>query len=1176
MIAADPRFMSLLRSALALVALAMLAPRLAADERDAWYRNPQAREREVAWKALLDAVAQCQATPTSRSEERVGKALAHFEQLSAELLPVAERQHPTWVACLLQDRGLGLTSVAQLYLSHYGRPVRDDPQHARELLLRAVGHLTDACDPRRQRRYPARVGLLANAYVALGEAEYVLGAPYRRSAWEHLRKAVELYREGDASTLAASVLFRLGQQYEQAGKQAEADRTYEEALAECRSDRLRFAEKPDLLRKVADARQRHGRTEEAGKLRAEADQLALTPPAKPNRDDLEQRFRSPQGESRADVVREVQRRTAAARRAGDREQLAHGLYLLGMWYSHDFTGLAGDDPTKALAYAAACLEEASALHRALWTDTKAREHRRSLGWDLCQLSAVEYAQQQYEASVEYAARAQRVAQEVGDDELRATAAGVAGKVFQWWGRVPDARSSFAIAAEACRGALQVEVGPRRLLALRLRRVNALSELADLDASRGRWDESLRQLDEALQECDQLVAHPMPAADLYRLQETLSSLLISLAERAEASANLPAVVAFLSESLRVTPSGWGPDNYARGKRGFTCALLAQRQGDARWQEQARRDRAALEAIVTDGSQHTVNKLRANLVLGDWALELDANADLALRYYAAAKADLARFTAGRPAPGMEVGIDLSRGQALLKLGRAKQARQAAQNVLDTARQQQLAPLEVEALTLLGDVARLRGDRVGAVATYEQAAGCSERLFHGMTASMESQIGVTQMLARPYLQLAETSLASGSPEAAFRYAEQSKARVLRELLERANVLPGSSVSAEDARQYDALSQRLWDGERLSAGQAAANADPQRIAATKVRLQKEREAYQAFVLDLQKRYPGLRERQGTGLSVDLAQALLLGRKAVLLEYVVFDEAVGLFVLDGQQFAYRKLATPRRELERLVGQCLSKLAPPLPAPAVDAGQPRGLYMPIRGPDVPASGVLVPKTVIDHDLERLHGALLQPVADLLGDSSSLVIVPDGFLTDLPFAALRDQSPRSQYLVQRRSVVMMPTAAMLRSRWSGEPASRAASRARAVAIAYSAPGEAGGAAYRLVRGTPGELRWAREEARRVTRALGLPARLVEEEHATANAFYAAAQEADYLHCASHFYADPLSPLDSYLRLAEDVTVRDLTSVPLHAELVTLSSCGSAGQPAAMRAHDPPMRPSWAAG
>src|SRR5439155_2746495 len=57
-------------------------------------------------------------------------------------------------------------------------------------------------------------------------------------------------------------------------------------------------------------------------------------------------------------------------------------------------------------------------------------------------------------------------------------------------------------------------------------------------------------------------------------------------------------------------------------------------------------------------------------------------------------------------------------------------------------------------------------------------------------------------------------------------------------------------------------------------------------------------------------------------------------------------------------------------------------------------------------------------LQRLYGLLIQPVADLVGDSRRLVIVPQGVLHGVPFAALHDGA---RFLVERYEVVLAPSA-----------------------------------------------------------------------------------------------------------------------------------------------------------
>src|SRR5262249_41547179 len=61
--------------------------------------------------------------------------------------------------------------------------------------------------------------------------------------------------------------------------------------------------------------------------------------------------------------------------------------------------------------------------------------------------------------------------------------------------------------------------------------------------------------------------------------------------------------------------------------------------------------------------------------------------------------------------------------------------------------------------------------------------------------------------------------------------------------------------------------------------------------------------------------------------------------------------------------------------------------------------------------------------QKLYDLLLKPAQSLLGGKSSLVIVPDDLLWELPFQALIDE--RDRYLIERSAVSYAPSLTVLR-------------------------------------------------------------------------------------------------------------------------------------------------------
>ena len=177
--------------------------------------------------------------------------------------------------------------------------------------------------------------------------------------------------------------------------------------------------------------------------------------------------------------------------------------------------------------------------------------------------------------------------------------------------------------------------------------------------------------------------------------------------------------------------------------------------------------------------------------------------------------------------------------------------------------------------------------------------------------------------------------------------------------------------------------------------------------------------------------------------------------------------------------------------------------------------------------------------QRLYNQLIAPFAAEL-KTGNLLIVPYGALHYLSFAALYDGS---KFMIDRFGLRSMPSAS---------------------ALAYMPPRRAGAGVSVLVLGNPDlgsaefDLPDAQVEAEKLARALP-HSKLLLRKAATETAFKQQAGKYPLVHVASHGEFNADRPLTSALLLAKDsandgqLTVAELYSVKLDADLVTLSAC-----------------------
>lgn len=196
----------------------------------------------------------------------------------------------------------------------------------------------------------------------------------------------------------------------------------------------------------------------------------------------------------------------------------------------------------------------------------------------------------------------------------------------------------------------------------------------------------------------------------------------------------------------------------------------------------------------------------------------------------------------------------------------------------------------------------------------------------------------------------------------------------------------------------------------------------------------------------------------------------------------------------------------------------------------------------------------------LHAQLLSAaLADLPPGINRLVIVPDGALHRLPFAALRP-APEEPPLAERYRI-SMASSATLWDRWRRQPPRE--SRAALVLADPLLPAAVAETAERRGDGA-GRLPGARREGRHVVRRSG-PGSVLRVGSEAGESFLKRQSLARFgvLHLAAHAVADEASPEASAVLLAADapgedgmLQVDEIARLDLEGSLVALSSCRSA--------------------
>lgn len=198
--------------------------------------------------------------------------------------------------------------------------------------------------------------------------------------------------------------------------------------------------------------------------------------------------------------------------------------------------------------------------------------------------------------------------------------------------------------------------------------------------------------------------------------------------------------------------------------------------------------------------------------------------------------------------------------------------------------------------------------------------------------------------------------------------------------------------------------------------------------------------------------------------------------------------------------------------------------------------------------------------------LAEAVASLPLAVDHLVLVPDGLLHLVPFAALRDAG--GELLGERYELTEIPSVTVWRRlRRIEDPLPDAGVLAVIDPLTGAAPAQASGLRNWLPQGAI-ELRplpFARREGRAIRRSFGARCRLLEGAEASEKTVRNAARDSSLIHFATHALVDSRSPERSAVVLARGqesdglLASTEIAELALAGPLVVLSTCESAAGP-----------------
>jgi CHAT domain-containing protein len=197
-----------------------------------------------------------------------------------------------------------------------------------------------------------------------------------------------------------------------------------------------------------------------------------------------------------------------------------------------------------------------------------------------------------------------------------------------------------------------------------------------------------------------------------------------------------------------------------------------------------------------------------------------------------------------------------------------------------------------------------------------------------------------------------------------------------------------------------------------------------------------------------------------------------------------------------------------------------------------------------------PLAARDRSGTALWDRLLAPIAPDIGKGARLIVIPDGALRLLNLETVLAPTPEPHYWIEDVELAVAPSIAILAA------APRKQVHSQPSLLLIGAP-DYEGTGYTPLPQAAGELQTIAAHFPNARRAM----------YTGSQASPAAYEEADpgrfsVIHFAAHAEANSDQPLESAIVLARQrgqfkLYARDVIDIPLHAELVTVSSCRSAG-------------------
>jgi CHAT domain-containing protein len=707
-----------------------------------------------------------------------------------------------------------------------------------------------------------------------------------------------------------------------------------------------------------------------------------------------------------------------------------------------------------------------------------------------------------------------------------------GQVAQWKGDYETAIEEFNKALVLWKGL------PKGVVSYVGNIVDALCNIAHVYQALG---DHIRSLDH-LTRAREIAKNLFPQDRLAAVLNDIGVLYLEQSDYAKASDSL-------SESLRMFTRSNNKREIARNL--LNLAVIDQRQGN---NEASRKgfQESLIKAQEAEASEITI---AAEEGLGS-VYQAQGNYALALESFEKAQSlaqaigDKVRLTE----------LHWRKGQAFYLQHDYSQALTEANSAADLAKQLRSPLMTYFALTLQGQCHRTLKSDTEAARCFLAAINSVERMRDYVAGAEKEQQLYFERRVSPYREMVAMLVEQQRAEEALSFAERAKARVLLDVLRNGRVNFGGSLGqSEQSEERRLYGEMVSLNSRIRAARIREDTNQIQISTLETELEKARNKYEMFQTSLFASHPELKAKRGLFASFTLQgiSTVIPDPRTAALEYVMTDDKTFLFIVTRDSSRRGSLTVnvltidvKKADLSTMVERFRSLLSTNHP----------GFRQ------------------IGRDL---YDMLIKPAAAYLSGRTTVCIVPDGSLWNLPFQAVQDANDK--YLLESCAIYYAPSLQVLdemkkrSASLHSLPLSRASQKfatenrslneAQLYAVGNPSLGDEAISSARALRNIPFvSLPETEKEVETLSAEVYGPQASSVRVGPAAREDTLKSEIGKYrvLHFATHGVLDDKNPLYSYLVLApggdssEDGLLEawELMQMDLKAELAVLSACETA--------------------